>query len=259
MNPKKHIKEFWRETKGYITESNGTRGFEKVCIFPQMRQMKLSSSQPDNEAQSRRTTEKWAFLIDHTYWSPLTRPQTIRYRCVCRRKVNHCIIRPSGHILLNSVLYSTLGWFETSSITQHLHFTFTLSVRFSLVLLFKFVVWINETIDYSENKLSSDCPDWTDKPANNNGAYFTVFNRVFWHLPMRLKLSDKVLLNFFILPIFSAGWAAGIKSHMSDLKLRWSGVCNQRRVNNGCVEKHCPSVLDTHFQSLLTTYLKNEL
>lgn len=33
--------------------------------------------------------------------------------------------------------------------------------------------------------------------------------------PILLKLSDKVLLNFFILPIFSAGWEAGIRSHIS--------------------------------------------
>ena len=33
---------------------------------------------------------------------------------------------------------------------------------------------------------------------------------------MLLKLSDKVLLNFFILPIFSAGLAAGIRSHIGD-------------------------------------------
>lgn len=32
--------------------------------------------------------------------------------------------------------------------------------------------------------------------------------------PILLKLSDKVLLNFFILPIFSAGWEAGIRSHI---------------------------------------------
>ncbi|CAB1445976.1 unnamed protein product [Pleuronectes platessa] len=32
--------------------------------------------------------------------------------------------------------------------------------------------------------------------------------------PMLLKLSDKVLLNFFILPIFSAGLEAGIMSHI---------------------------------------------
>ena len=32
--------------------------------------------------------------------------------------------------------------------------------------------------------------------------------------PMLLKLSDKVLLNFFILPIFSAGLEAGIRSHI---------------------------------------------
>ena len=31
---------------------------------------------------------------------------------------------------------------------------------------------------------------------------------------MLLKLSDKVLLNFFILPIFSAGLEAGIRSHI---------------------------------------------
>lgn len=33
--------------------------------------------------------------------------------------------------------------------------------------------------------------------------------------PMLRKLSDKVLLNFFIFPIFSAGWEAGIRSHIS--------------------------------------------
>jgi len=35
--------------------------------------------------------------------------------------------------------------------------------------------------------------------------------------PMLLKLSDKVLLNFFILPIFSTGWEAGSRSHISFL------------------------------------------
>lgn len=33
------------------------------------------------------------------------------------------------------------------------------------------------------------------------------------HSPMRLKLSDKVLLNFFILPIFSAG-CGSMRSHI---------------------------------------------
>lgn len=37
--------------------------------------------------------------------------------------------------------------------------------------------------------------------------------------PILLKLSDKVLLNFFILPIFSAGWEAGIRSHIFSFNL----------------------------------------
>lgn len=52
------------------------------------------------------------------------------------------------------------------------------------------------------------------------------FTSVFWvfmnnrlekgkrYSPILRKLSDKVLLNFFILPIFSGGWEAGIRSHI---------------------------------------------
>lgn len=54
-----------------------------------------------------------------------------------------------------------------------------------------------------ETCLNSDCTQRAGKWKNTSR-----------YSPILLKLSDKVLLNFFILPIFSAGWEDGIRSHI---------------------------------------------
>lgn len=156
-------------------------------------------------------------LIDHTHidhmWPSDRRSQTIRYWCICRLKVHEkkmSILQPfDAHILFNSILLvcEELSRIMNNHATSALHMHSSV-VSFAFYLPYKCVAWSIKTIIYSENKLSKDCPaeimsSCTIKAMDDG------------HSPMRLKLSDKVLLNFFILPIFGAGWAAGIKSHMS--------------------------------------------
>lgn len=156
-------------------------------------------------------------LIDHTHWSHVSRrTQTIRYWCICRLKVTFTTTdRLLQHLIFYSVLFCILFcWFVESSaaswtFVQHLHAN-------SCCLCVSFTVQMRRLMhkkDHLQRKQTFHGLSCRNNVlVHNNSVYFACDDG---HSPMRLKLSDKVLLNFFILPIFSAGWAAGIKSHMS--------------------------------------------
>lgn len=140
--------------------------------------------------------------------------------CICRLKVHEkpCIftttdLTRSYSIQFYSVFYSAGLWraqWTNNHATSALHMY---SCFVSFTVRMRRLMYKKHHLQGKQTFHGLSCRN--NELVHNSSVYFAWDDG---HSPMRLKLSDKVLLNFFILPIFSAGWAAGIKSHMS---LKW--------------------------------------